>query len=54
MSESVKKIDVAFNDLRRKIDYIEESCRWQNAVMKKILQALGEETCNIRKGEKKE
>lgn len=54
MSESVKKIDATFNDLRRKVDYIEESCRWQNAVMKKILQALGEETCSIRKGETKE
>lgn len=54
MSESVEKIDAAFNDLRRKVDYIEESCRWQNAVMKKILQALEEETCSIGKGEMKE
>lgn len=54
MSESAKKIDAVFNDLRQKVDYIEESCRWQNAVMKKILQALEEETCSIRKGETKE
>ena len=27
MSESVEKIDAAFNDLRRKVDYIEESFR---------------------------
>lgn len=54
MSESVKKMDAVFNDLRQKVDYIEESCRWQNAAMKKILRALEGETCSIRKGEKKE
>lgn len=54
MSKAIEKIDAAFNDLRRKVDYIEESCRWQNAVMKKILQTLEEETRSTRKGETKE
>lgn len=52
MSESAKKIDAAFNDLRRKVDYIEESCRWQNAAMKKILQMLqGEPDSSDQKSE---
>lgn len=45
-NSSVKSLDEAFNDLRRKIDYIKESCRWQSELISTLLQKLQNDSCN--------
>lgn len=39
---NVERLDEAFNDLRRKVDYIVESCKWQNQCIAAILNKLND------------
>lgn len=43
---TAKALDKAFNDMRRKIDFIAKSCEWQNTIISQMYSELQKDTDN--------
>lgn len=52
--DPAKKLDKAFNDIRNKLDFVVESCEYQNACMERIMRLLDKDSdncCNERRSD---